>query len=883
MTSVNTKDLLSKKKSELTPEELKALTKVIGGPGRPYPTKSLQSQRTVKEEGGEKKEVYTKVLSVYEDAANPLSVLSERDFAEVYGIALRDMPSPSMLDIFADVMNSRRISSQRPVTFIIGDPGVGKSFLGKMLGRMKSKKGPLVVDCGGKNLAELMYETVLDLDKDSSFYNSFDAKLKEGLLNRVSLETLQNAVKAENKEKADATFIKEGDEIVGVNWDEFPVSDQTMAALDKIGKFENLLGSGNALGMITQEGPLLEAWKEGREVVLDEYNKSKEGTDDSLQIIWQFLVGEIDYAEYENPLKEKGAKSTQKFIFKREDQKAGFGITLTGNAVEDGISTRPLSKSVYSRITPIKLGKTTAEDGQHRWCQKLTGLPVSTLYNIASEQWDNDPESFTNFLLQARVLGLSEEQVKNVPKHEMDMIRNWPRVLEATEKLARFFHEWEAMINPDDPAHGDVTFANGIDDNYYAETSIDDRKTTLFVQRALAMDPEAVSIAHTKGFDLSVTLDQEISQKDVVEAEDPLVRFGSRIVKEIMKLAVSTSQGQGKDGLYEALMNQAETCGLKKATLQEGAASNHKTIEELLNINPYTSQDHSTQIQVLQGLIAERIRQIDPEVKAGNEQIIPASHIRRALDELSEKQLASHHFIVANNDAETVEQSPFIFADHLDAIGETTEDYLEGVSAAELISKDDFITSLVAPKLRDHNTTALWTTALSTHADLPNVDNPAVQMAENRHESGVAVTSVQVASNDAEQVETYHLVRNEKSENLLIVGPAMSDYLVSELAKCNIKFIDIAEENARGHIDSTLDEYTAHLSEDEKEYLKLAFLNRNMIADQELPEDKETLGMLMTSTDLEAIHPTFLAKREDQAEENVQAARRRIRPQRLGL
>lgn len=876
MTKIDKKDLLSKKKSELTKEELKALTTIIGGPGRPYPVMATQTVR-----GEDNQEIHTKVLSAYEDAENPLSVLSERDFAEVYGIALRDMPSPSMLGIFSKVLNSRRVNSERPVTFIKGDPGAGKSFMGKMLGKMKSKKGAIVVDCGGKNLAELMYETVLDMNKDSSFYNDFDQKLADGLINPASLSSLENAVKSTDSEDV---FVKEDNKIIAVNWEKFPANDETRKVLEWVGVSEGLIGNENALGMITQEGPLIQAWKEGREIVLDEYNKSKENTDDSLQTVWQFLVGEIDYEEYENPLKEKGSVSGQKFIFRREDQKAGFGITITGNAVEDGISTRPLSKSLYSRITPMNLKKAEETDWQHRWCQILTGMPVSTLYDLASDQWDENPEAFTKFLKEARLLGLSEEQKKNVPQHQMDMLSNWQNVLQATEGLARFCHGWEQLTDPfseklQSPDFSDV--AMEIDEEYHAETSIDFRKITDFVQEAVLMNPQPTALAQSGGFDLTFGLDQMVEHDAGTEQDDPMIRFGSRLVRDMMGMVSATSDDVGKPNLYAHLVELAEACGLKKVNLQEANAEPRKTIAELLNINPFTSQDHSTQVLVLQGLIAERIRQIDPEIQADKDQIIPAAHVRRALDELEEKGLASHDFVLTNTDPEYVEASPFAYAGRIDPIGATQEEALFDIDPKELVRKDDFLTALMLPQLDQQNVSALWGETLSEHGPVTSKSHPAVEMAEGRHESGVAVTTVKVASNDQEGSEVYHLLKNEKTDDLILIGSEVPDFVAKEYKKRGIRVIDRSDTQAHNKIDGAIQEMAGHLGEDGLEYLRQAFLHRNLPTEGDEFGGDRSLGELMVAEDVQAFLPSFLVTRPEE-EVGKSDLRRPSRPLKMG-
>ncbi len=410
------------------------LEKPLGTSDRPYPM--WGSQRVEHEDGESSLE---QVLSVIADDAYPMKVYSERPYKEVIALTYCDMPVPSMLPLFFDGLERRKPESTNRTQMMIGDPGAGKSFMGGLQGRIRSKQPIEVFDCGGKNMNELLFEMVLDFGKGDTLPKAIDKRLQAGSLDPLSLGKLKKLAEIvseheDGEEGARPVSLDQNGNIQSIDWNYFKGAatpeqvDQAYQILTEVSKIEQLEGGGNALGMNSQYGPLIRWFMEGREGVLDEYNKSKEGSDNALQTVWQFLNGEIQTCTVENPLKNKDlAAGPASFTFRREDMQAGFFVTLTGNKTEDGETTRSLNESVYDRLSPLTLPDPTEADWQHRICQMMVGMPVSTLYEVFKDQADANPKEFGDWLMNLRKAKAEIEGVP-VPELQETLLQNWQNV-----------------------------------------------------------------------------------------------------------------------------------------------------------------------------------------------------------------------------------------------------------------------------------------------------------------------------------------------------------------------------------------------------------------------------------------------------------------------
>jgi len=879
---IDLKGLLKKKTSELTSEEKGKLEKPLGTSKRPFPMWG-----TVSVEYDGRRELQ-QMLTMIADDTNPLKVVSERNYDEVIGLAYREMPVPSMLPIFFDGLERRKLSHKGKVQFVKGDPGAGKSFMGAMLGRMRSAGSVDVLDCGGKNMRELLFEMVLDFGGGDALPQAIDKRIQAGKLESISMGLLKSLGEIEK-----GAHVKElKNDKIEIDWDGLAKSgtknvEKVYETLKKVSEIEGLdKQGGNALGMNSQFGPAITSFINGTELVLDEYNKSKEGTDDNLQTFLQFATGEIDECVVENPLKNKDASSgPSEFVFRREDIKAGWFLTLTGNAVEDGITTRQLNKSVYSRLSPQTIPDPTPADWQHRICQIMTGLPVSTLYNVFQEQADANPEKFTEALLYWRTAGLSQDEIDNIPEIQMTFIKNWKNVIPATEKLAEFYNTWQLMTDVDKCVDFGAELAMEVDETFSHEVSIDFRKVIQHIGDAMPMKPAMQPVVKGNDFDLGSWGD-DVPELQPEENEDTALNYGTRLTDLLIRHVFESSGAIGKPQLYQKLLQEIDRIGLKDMDFQEAARSSEKSVEDLLNISVFNDKDPQVQAELVQGILCDYLRASHEELKeAKNEDIVTKTMIVKLLADYRDwdtKEIEGK-IVMPNTDLEELaDGKPFDTYNIVDTCVDP-EWAEENLYVDDIADHDRYLSSLVMPVVGKRNVEASFDKNLikffeesngakapagqdendiandndngnvsnnTTSFNTPNYSGPdeAMKIAQNASDTGLATTTVVVAKhskNDAEDPELVpvHIIRNSKRDKTLVVADELSPRLEAMFKQAGVIYVNRSAPGAVAKIDAGLKEVTRGMAPTFQEQLRTAVKYRY----DNSKFDKMSLSQVMTS------------------------------------
>ncbi|MGB1539801.1 MAG: hypothetical protein ACPG80_02475, partial [Rickettsiales bacterium] len=486
------------------------------------------------------------VLGIY--AENP-AIMTVRDREEVQGIAWREMPSPSVLEAYDEGLNMRSASAKRRLECHLGLPGSGKTFLAESQARQRNPRGAVFVDCGGMDLNELFWRTVLDYDKGNGLYEAIDKRLAGGseALQPLSLEILKSAL-------GDAVSVEDGR--VAVDWnsvgfvsaegfdedkeDEYEkhkvaVLNKTVSAIERFAELEGLSGKNGevSVGLTTVEGPAISAYKEGLPLILDEYNKAKYGFD-ALQVYLQLYSG-----ERQEWVSEGG--NGKRFKFTRKDMHPNHRVTVTGNTTVDGHTTRSLSESAYQRLQPYVIPDATAEDMAHRFCQVVAGGPVSTTYKINEKKADAQPELFGEYLLKKRKQGLSQEEQANISSLEMAQLKNWKNLNQAANQLGEFYDYWRDLLDRDSelykakPVEGEEGVRHilrELDDDYRKMISPGQRMMIKHIQKAMQVTAQGIVPSDddiSGGFDGSGEDDLSLLEPKDIEAE-----FGTRLSKVIL-------------------------------------------------------------------------------------------------------------------------------------------------------------------------------------------------------------------------------------------------------------------------------------------------------------------------------------------------------------
>lgn len=856
--------------------------KPLGVVGRPFP---MRDSIMVEDANGNM--VLTQALGVIEaeDEAHALWVYSDRAYDEVVGMAMREMPTPGMLPLFKKALLQRNPDSKLRIQYLKGAPGAGKTYMSEMIARMTSKEGAIKIDCGKKNLAELLFEKVLDRGTHASFYDELDKRLKNGKLNPFSIKILKDSL-------GEAFVVDHGE--MRINWNKIGHSlkdndgdevgnDESISTaikgLERVSKLEGLdsLG-GNALGMATQEGPLIRAWKEGREIVLDEFNRAKEGTTSSLHTVLQFLSGEIDRVTVENTLKEKDDQSGQHFTFDRKDQKGGFFVTLTGNSETDGADVEVLPQSVNSRIIPRYIPVATQEDTQHRICQILTGLPVSTLYNMSKAQWDANPRAFQQKLLEWRTMGLTQEQVDNIPQQHMSRLRRWKDIVEVSEKLAKFYDGWSKLVTIDSPlfkAGNLAELMQEIDENYGAEVSIDFRKAIAHTQEANEVQPTTKAIGESEGVYTGSWKDAPILPES--HPEPPGFQYGTRLVNIILTHINMTTADIGKMRLHREIMTLAKECGLVEDSLHEGQSNGKKSVADLLNDNPYISNDPDVQAEIVHELDCRHLHRRYPEINMPDDQLVNPLILRANLDALAdgleEADGPGASLILFNENPETLYGQPLQTVRAIDAaeiatLGPNATD----PEVEDLASRDNFLAALASPVLRTHALESLWTGALEkTGAVFNDTENKvpkdqSLAMADGTSDSGLAITTVVTggaASDGSARNESLQIIWNRKTDRIVVLGEGrIAPDLKSAFNATRGTYINKEEPNAPERVKTALTRLIGKELTKNEGLLKMAFQKRAALPDQ-AAEEKLGLRELLVDRSVKPFLPVFITNHPD--------------------
>lgn len=887
------KNLLKKKVSELTPEERKALEKPLGTARRPFP---MFGTMAVEYDGRRELQQF---LTMVASDSKPMKIFSERSYEEVVGMAYRDMPVPSMLPMFFDGLERRKLDNKNRIQFTKGDPGAGKSFMSALMGRMRSTEAPEVLDCGGKNMRELLFEMVLDFGAGDPLPQAIDKRIQAGALSDVSVNLLKQ-LPGVDEDKKGRLVIDWADVSKG---DEKKVS-KVYDVLKQVSHIEGLDNQGgNALGMNSQYGPAITSFIEGRELTLDEYNKSKEGTDDNLQTFLQFANGEIDTCTVENPLKNKDASSgPSEFTFRREDVKAGWFLNLTGNAKEDGMTTRQLNKSVYSRLSPQTIPEPTEMDWQHRICQIMTGLPVSTLYNVFKEQADANPDQFTETLKYWRTAGLSQDEIDNIPEIQMTFIDNWKSVVEATEKLAKFYNTWQIMVNEDKgPAIFGSELYEEIDQAFEHEVSIDFRKVIQHMDEAMPVKAKMEQITKGAEFEMGAWGGDapEIHEE---EAEETALNFGTRLTDLLVRHVYETSGAIGKPNLYKLLVQQMEQIGLKDMDFQEAARSSERSVEDLLNISVFNDTNPSNQAKLVQQVLCDFLRENAPELKAEDEEIVTQPMLEKILGEYRDQTAedAANDVIIPTSDLEAVsEGNVFDKFELVDTSMMSDDEVEQDLYVDDVVDHDRFMASLIMPVVGDKNLEAVQDQNLienirrenentADKGDASNdfnsnavndngsandnndnsidpddllstvrIDEP-LKIAQNVSDTGMSATTVIVArvTDETEEYIPVHIIRNKNRGKTMVVADEVSPRMEAMFKQAGMIYVDRNAAGAEAKIENGLSEVFRGVSSSVRSSVKAAVMLRYSYSD-----DDKSLAQVMAQKSV----PGVSASEEDAA------------------
>ncbi len=836
---------------------------VIGVPGRPLPIMApnpdAYSQDTAYR------------LESIEDANNPLVIWSKRPYAEVVGMIYRLLPTPSMLPLYYETLQLLQVENERRIQFYIGKHGSGKSFLGRLVGDILHPEGAITINCADRDLNELLFETVLDVAANPDLYSKINQRLREGSMNATSVASLRSVVGSAfhsdlgypqiDFHKIGATQRHTHENEEGLTETEIIFSDadtnEVVETILRIAKVEGLSESASFMPIKSRIGMLPTAFMEGRVVHLEEYNKCKEGSDTALHPVLQVFNGE-------NTKCTVYGSGGLSFTFNNEEREPGFFCYMDGNMMSDGVATHTLSASANDRLLPNIIQDMIKDDWQHRWSQLLTGLPIAILYKSKKDQWDQDPDGFTRFLLMIRSLG-----GKKIPPAQKYYIEHWENVLDATDIISSYNKLYDEMTNPDSPANRQGKYPElfaEVDEAFYNMAGGSMRRNIYYFKMAMLGRPATKQPHLSQGYDLSASWENPPDIDYRPEKHRPEEHMGTNIVDIFYRDMVRLTIGLGKINLYTRLKVAQESLRMTKPELSEGMVHDGAYLEDLLNADP-RENDNS---QELQALLCRLMRAEFPNVRMSDndDHLMTQDQIRLAIERTINYGHDAIHdprlkYLMAPNFAPlaTVENliKPYALIDSLPSSQYTSL----RVREKDLMGLEHFLISLALPKIGFRNQRSLWTDIIFQAIDSPLASlDEAVLISADESDSGLAMTTV-VTRDDR-----VHLIRDNKKNNLLVVTGEISVAAQNLLIEAEIDYIDRSARNAKTRIRTFMNRASIRLPKEFNLYLMAAFFHRNLpenINPTVNPQflEKQNLPSLLTDPEIGAKYPVYATRLQE--------------------
>lgn len=725
----NKPSLMSKKRLELTAEEIQQLKKPIGVAGLPYPKISI-----VEDANGET--VYQ--LDIVQDTNNPIVVYSDMTPKQVTGIMYREMASKVMLMASQELL--ARLNPERAdrVVAMIGDPGWGKTHEFRKIGKMAHPDGAIIVDMGGMNANEVLWRTVIDYGKGTR--EIFDKRLAAGQVSDETLKTLEEAF------PGSVVRVEGGaSQVTTINWDavgrrrpkstdaagnEIPAEDRGAAVkrakelLEFLYEQEKITVQSNAFGIKTVPGEIFEAHWSGRPLLLDELTKALPETINTLQSVLQVFNGEIAEFEVKNPSAESSEfgdnDSPKSIVLRASDVRASFLLGVAGNDKSDGATTFDFSESFSSRILKVNIGDPDKDDWAHRTSQLWTGLPLSTLNLLYAGPMKTNPEAYAKFLIDLRKLDLNADQVNAIPPHHTEFLKKYSDTAAAIDQFATTLHTWDQLSREDSALLAKDEYKQLVDElgEKAKRIKITPRIITQIYNQSIHTQPEARPVAEAKlNFDLEATFNS-LDTSVIGQTAPAWHRFGKNVSDAMRWTIVNFTVGMKKT--RAALIGLAKANGITPPDFKEAQVSDTvKTLAELLKYDQHPDAGGSEHLLSIRSVLLTAIRSQskNKNLRQPDDVVLPMPALARAVAEMeSRKDETPFTFVVPNNDLDTVQAKPLLAAQAL-PIYELT--HPETSDEFNLVDFRDVLASLVVPQFGEKNRQHMWPVELLELLDKP--------------------------------------------------------------------------------------------------------------------------------------------------------------------
>jgi hypothetical protein len=797
--------LSDKKISELTSDDMKALRVPVGFPGLPYPMAEVRKGSSGKMEH---------VVQVIETAGS-MAVYSEQSAERVNGILYRQMPTPSMMLMLRDLLGKIRPDSKNRIMTIFGDASSGKSHIFRMVGGLVHPEGPIMVDCGGMNMRELFFRTVIDYGKGVK--EQFEQRVAQGRVSEKTLGDLESAFPGsvitkdgQNRINWDAIgqrrTEKEGDKTITVE-DRGDAIVRAQKVMQAIYSREGIDTQTNAFGIKTVPGEVFESIRTGRPLFLDEFNKSKRGTLDKFQTFLEFANGQRDYVTINNDMSEAGeggadSDSPKSITIRREDLKVGWHIGIAGNDTVDGDTTQELSISMEDRLKPHRIGAPELRDFKHRVSQVWTGLPLVTLYNLFEDLATAKPAEFGNWLVQIRKLGLTATEQKAIPPHEIYFLQNFQETIQAANQYSTYLNERQSLSDPESDLlankkyadMADEVMANGRKIRVSFRTIIDD------FNAAIQSTPDVRSAK-----DATLLLDalaafNGLNRDAISEPAPAWYRFGANLARKVQESIVNDTVGM--PFTQATLIALCEQNGIFPPDFKEAKMSdNVKPIADLLKYDNLKDMGGTDELLEIRGVLMANLRGVYGNIQKQDDFVIPLENLGRAISGMkSAADSGPKVLVLPNEDLNAVNGTPLLQGEAVPSY-DMDDSKLEPGGSHTLVDYRSVLAALAVPAYADQNRARIWPDELLECVDesehpKTQEDIEAYNSLQGRSSIGMDLTVL--ATNNSKQEKSFMYVLEDKQRNQMIVigTEEVSAQLKSALSKNGVQYVVHGDETA---------------------------------------------------------------------------------------
>ncbi len=807
MATDNKASLSEKKIAEMTSDELSQLRVPVGFPGLPYPMAEVR-----KGSNGQMEHV----VQVIESTHQPMLVPTEQSMERVNGILYRQMPTPSMMLMLRDLLAKIQPESKNRIMTVFGDASSGKSHLFRMVGGLTHPEGPIMVDCGGMNMRELFFRTVIDYGKGVK--EQFEQRVEKGRVQPSTLETLES--------EFPGSVVKNGDKTL-INWDaigqrrlEEDTTGKKGAAEDRgdamirgqkimaaIYAKEGIDVQNNSFGIKTVPGEVFDSIRTGRPLFLDEFNKSKKGTLDKFQTFLEFANGQRDYVTINNDMAESGEGDSPKTItVTRDDLKAGWHIGIAGNDATDGDTTQDLSISMEDRLKPHRIGEPELRDWKHRISQVWTGVPLVTLYNLFEDQAKSKPAEFAEWLVEVRKLGLNAQEQKAIPPHEIYFLQNFQETVQAINQYSGYQFERMKLSDPESELFNQKAYQDLADEVAMGSRKIRTSFRTVIddYNQAVQSMPE-VRPARTATLTLNLAeAFKGIDKTSIGQAAPGWHRFGANLVRKVQESIVNDTVNMPRT--RAALIGLCEQNGIFPPDHKEAKLSpTMKPLPDLLKYDRLKDLGGSEELLEVRNVLMANLRGVYKNMQGDDDFIIPLENLGRALKALQASGDASpKSFVLPNDDLNKVNGEPMI-------AGKALPNYeLEDAANSKEYILADFRSALAAlavPEYSGQNRSRVWPAELMDFvADTPTdpADVEAFNTLQGKSKVGFDLTILAAAGSDKQEAYLY-VIEDKVRDQMMVVGPEdVAPQLKSALSKNGISYVVKEDESSIQRINDFL-------------------------------------------------------------------------------